>query len=518
MITVELTISNTLTRVLFLNVNTAHDFYLLESIGKSIKNACKYIDSNIAYNNKQGRLYKNPEISIHEIIDGEIHFPTGILSSIVKIIERIDSQIEITYKFTYEETKVENRELDSKLRQYQKDAVLFAIEKRRCIIKSPTGSGKSLMLVELIKFFPRDKILIIVPGTDLLRQLADTISSNLKLDIKKELGLLGGGFKHKGRITIGTWRSIHNKLKSDPNFYKGIKVLIIDECHHAGNNTYYSIGKELKDADVRVGFSATPVRQAGDIVALHGLLGEQYYEILAEDLVKQKYLLKPKYYAVIVNHKDCIFKKYNPRTKTYNTPNSKPDREEVYVTQIVNSQTRNNIIVRLIEKYNQTMVLPYLLLVDRIDHGEILQGKLKKVKIDIPFIKGDTIGKDRQECVKKLINKELNGLIASRIFNEAQDIPAIGLLVIAGGGSSAKRTIQQVGRITRLYEGKTQPPIVIDIKDVERYYLLTNYVERRNSIANIFPNAQYEVSTKEMIDVIKNYNESNRNTKSPYSS
>ena len=87
-------------------------------------------------------------------------------------------------------TKIKDVELDEKkvngfikalkvpmeTREYQKEAFTHALTKNRCLLLSPTASGKSLIIYFLVRFNllrldKNKKILIIVPTTSLVEQL-----------------------------------------------------------------------------------------------------------------------------------------------------------------------------------------------------------------------------------------------------------------------------------------------------------------------------------------------------------
>ena len=50
-----------------------------------------------------------------------------------------------------------------RLRDYQNSAVRYSINKRRCVLLSPTASGKSLIIYYLVRYYFPQKSLIIVP-------------------------------------------------------------------------------------------------------------------------------------------------------------------------------------------------------------------------------------------------------------------------------------------------------------------------------------------------------------------
>jgi type I site-specific restriction endonuclease len=62
-----------------------------------------------------------------------------------------------------------------KARDYQKDAIKYALTNRNGILLSPTASGKSLIIYLLIRYFleynKTQKILLIVPTTSLVKQM-----------------------------------------------------------------------------------------------------------------------------------------------------------------------------------------------------------------------------------------------------------------------------------------------------------------------------------------------------------
>ena len=70
------------------------------------------------------------------------------------------------------------------LREHQKQIVESCLKHKRGIVKSPTASGKSWAIAELIRILIKDslKILITVPTINLLDQMARDINEYLKLN------------------------------------------------------------------------------------------------------------------------------------------------------------------------------------------------------------------------------------------------------------------------------------------------------------------------------------------------
>ena len=58
-----------------------------------------------------------------------------------------------------------------KLRDYQSNAVRYAIDQERCLLLSPTASGKSLIIYYLMRYYFPRRTLIIVPTLSLVNQM-----------------------------------------------------------------------------------------------------------------------------------------------------------------------------------------------------------------------------------------------------------------------------------------------------------------------------------------------------------
>ena len=79
------------------------------------------------------------------------------------------------------------------VRDYQKEAFVYATKKNRCLLLSPTASGKSLITYLLVRFNilrlkeQKKKILIIVPTTSLVEQLFKDFKSLRDLNLDFDL-------------------------------------------------------------------------------------------------------------------------------------------------------------------------------------------------------------------------------------------------------------------------------------------------------------------------------------------
>jgi superfamily II DNA or RNA helicase len=212
------------------------------------------------------------------------------------------------------------------------------------------------------------------------------------------------------------------------------KALIIDEAHLAAIITE-EIGSEAKNAYYRVGLSATPWRTDNQEIRIEGTLGRKIIELSASDLIERGFLVPPKIFMV-----NC---EYFEEAKTY---------QEVYSLNIVNNWERNYRIKQFAEELKANSK-PTLILVERKEHGEILEGMIE----DAVFVPGGDKGFDdptdeEKNYRRRMLNAVENNdivLIATQWANVGVDAPRISCLILAGSNQSSVTTYQQVGRVLR---------------------------------------------------------------------
>jgi len=460
-----------------------------------LKTNLTYVDSKIDYNNKMSTYgtYKDPNVCL---LDYKNKFYTGLLARVawvldncgeeyklIKLVDNVQPSLSIT--------------LPEWLYDHQKKIISKCLEVKRGIVQAPTGSGKSITMAWLIKHFPTEEIIITVPEKNLLKQLKNTLENIFD---NEEIGEVSGNKKEFRRVTVGIINSLSKIAKDNPHRFKQTEVLICDEAHRVGANFYRDLCEACINTDYRIGFSATAWREGGDDKVMEGLLGPIMFKINEKDLIEQGILTRPVYIEVPFNSPNKTYSKYNNYTKVYNTKNGKPDRNEVYNHCVIKNPARNNLIINTVIAYlKSNNPLPCLVLIQNVEHGEVLQSLFKLRGLNVPFVYGKSSLKERRALVEELKSGKLRVAIASSVFNEGQDIPNLGLGIIAGGGGSESRIIQQIGRFIRKYPNKTKG-VVIDIADSEQYYLKYNYQTRQQKIINTYPKSLIRLTADKLLE------------------
>ena len=128
---------------------------------------------------------------------------------------------------------------------------------------------------------------------------------------------------------------------------------------------------------------------------------------------------------------------------------------------------RNDVISKLTCKLNNNA----LVLVDYIEHGELLYNAIKEVcpNKKIYFIRGEVEVEERDK-VRKLM-EECNDVVVvaiSKIFSTGINIKNLHYIIFACGGKAKVKIIQSVGRGLRLHINKDKL-IIFDINDNLHY-------------------------------------------------
>ena len=147
------------------------------------------------------------------------------------------------------------------LRPYQDDSITavaqkIAAGKRKVVFQLPTGGGKTVTFAGLSRrYLARNdkKVLILVHREELLQQSRRTLYE--WYDIVAHPVVAGKMYLPNVPVYTGMVETAYNRLKKNPNYFAGVGLVIIDECH-LGN--FKKMHQYFQDA-IFIGFTATPI-------------------------------------------------------------------------------------------------------------------------------------------------------------------------------------------------------------------------------------------------------------------
>ena len=329
--------------------------------------------------------------------------------------------------------------------EHQITAVTHAINNNRCLLLSPTGSGKSLIIYALVRYYldkipPDKKILIIVPTTSLVQQLYsdfDEYSSKSKWQAKDNIHTVFAG-KDKlseKRVIISTWQSIY---KLDENYFNNFSSCFGDECHLFKSKSLTTLMTKLKQCEYRIGTTGTLDDSLAHKLVIEGLFGRVINVTTTKSLMDKDLLSQLEI--------DCILLKYPERIR--NSVKRITYQDEI--DWLVHNTDRNNFISNLTVnlKGNTLVLFQYV-----EKHGKPLHKLIKKKagdKRDVFFVFGGTDVEVREKIRNITETKDDAIIVASYgTFSTGISIRKLHNIIFSSPSKSRIRVLQSIGRQLR---------------------------------------------------------------------
>jgi len=363
-----------------------------------------------------------------------------------------------------------------KPRPYQYKAVYEALKNNRKLLLSPTGSGKSLMIYSIVRYYAATskKILIVVPTTSLVEQMVnDFIDYGWNADsfVHK---IYGGKDKNTDKnIIISTWQSIY---KFPKRYFDDIDCVIGDEAHLFKSKSLTGIMTKLHNAKYRFGFTGTLDGSKTHKWVLEGLFGSCDRVTKTDDLIKSGHLSKFRIKILLCQHAPQHFETYHDE-----------------IDYLVEHRGRNNLIKNLVKDLEGNT----LVLFNYVEkHGEPLHDLINSnVKEDrkVFFVHGGTEVGDREE-VRLITEKENDAIIVASYgtFSTGINIKRLHNIVFASPSKSRVRNLQSIGRVLRVGTGKEVATLYDIADDIGGQNYTIKHLNERVNIYNE-ENFKYEV-------------------------
>lgn len=385
------------------------------------------------------------------------YFRTGLLSDVLNTLKKIECDPEVIY---HESESLDLNDKNIKgfnYYDYQESLIDRALEAKRCIVKSPTGSGKTLIMAGMVKALEGQKMVILFNAKQLLRQTYEFFTDACGFS---NVGLsFGDGYIH-GNIMLCTIQSIETILDTH---LTDAGVLMVDECHEFANGkiTLPAI-QSFPNAFYRFGFTATVPSDNIPLNNLKGAFGEIIEQKTTSDLVEEGTLTKP-----IIQLID--------RPYAANGIDESMSYMDVYDNFIVNNTDRNSMIKTVVTSIrNSNKNAKILVLTKSLEHGRILKDLIGG---DCEFLEGANSLAERYQAIDRFRQNDGNNvLIGTKILQTGVNIQEITHFINARGMKSEIATLQALGRSLRKHESKSKV-FVYDFLDKEKY--LSNHSKAR---------------------------------------
>ena len=357
---------------------------------------------------------------------------------------------------------------DRQPRDYQLDAFVHAVRKRRALLLSPTASGKSLIIYLLSRFFRSnpDKILIVVPTTSLVHQMAsDFISYGCNEQYIHKI------FSGQEKLTdapfvITTWQSVYKLPKT---WYAQFHCVIGDEAHLFKANSLKTMMTKLVNCPYRFGFTGTLDGTQTHKLVLEGMFGQVKKVTTTVELMDQNHITRLKIKAITLSYSDDLRKTY------------KGIDYQSEIDFIVTHPPRNKFITNLVLSQKQNTLVLFKLKT----HGKSLFDQITSKCNDRKtfYVDGDIDGLVRED-IRKAVEEEQNAIIIASLgtFSTGVNIRNLHNVIFTSPSKSRIKTLQSIGRSLRLNTNK-EFATLYDIADdlswkSKKNHTILHFIER----------------------------------------
>lgn len=298
--------------------------------------------------------------------------------------------------------------------------------KKGVLIQSPPGSGKSIVIAEIVRLATRKggTVLFLAHRRELLDNIRETLEQN-EVDLSKVIIL--SAVMAKNRL---------NKLPK-------LSLIITDEGHHGKAKTYMDIYNHFKEIP-RLGFTATPYR----------LNGEGFTDIY-EEMVEG-----PSIQWLIDHHNLAPYRWYSiPLIDRSKVDFKNMSREAESSARLFESDaTIQGDIVKNYKKYadgQQAIVYAPTIQVSKMIVKWFNDNGIYAVHAD-----GKTPTKERDDIMANFKSKKITILSNVDLISEGFNVPDVGVIILCRPTQSIVLHLQQSMRGMRYRENKTS--IVLD--------------------------------------------------------
>ena len=362
-------------------------------------------------------------------------------------------------------------------RDYQIDAIWHAIQSNRCLLLSPTASGKSLIIYTLVRYYHlmNLKTLILVPTTSLVEQMYSDFIDYGWEDKYIHRVYAGMDKGSKKPVVISTWQSIY---KLHRPYFAQYGCIIGDEAHLFKAKSLTDIMAKSGEVKYRFGLTGTLDGTQTHRLVLEGLFGQVKKIISTKELIDRGTLAKLDIDCIVLKHteEECKRVRYYRYAEEINYLVSHPKRNKFIEKLCANIKGNTLLLFQLVEK-----------------HGVLLYNEIKTLDRKVFFVYGGTTTETREK-IRAITEKEKDAIIVASYgtFSTGINIRAINNIVFASPSKSRIRVLQSIGRGLRQSEDKSKVKL-FDVSDNISYKSRQNFTYRHlNERLNIYKEEQFK--------------------------
>ena len=327
--------------------------------------------------------------------------------------------------------------------------------RKKAILISSTGTGKTLLSAFDVKQVNPDRMLFVVHRENIARK---AMESYRKVMPDKKYGMFTGNTKDTDcDFLFATIQTIGKREYLETFDKKEFSYIVVDEVHHAGASMHMNL-IDYFEPDFLLGMTATPERS--DDFDIYKLFDYNIaYEIRLQQAMEYDLL--------------CPFHYYGISDLTIDGEEVE-DYEDIM---LLASEQRATHMIDAAMKYGHSGdYLHGLIFVSRKEEARRLSHIFNERGFRTIALTGEDSEEFRQECIDRLekddSDDKLDYIFTVDIFNEGIDIPCVNQVILARPTESAIVFVQQLGRGLRKDEGKDYLNVIDIIGNYTKNYLI----------------------------------------------
>lgn len=334
------------------------------------------------------------------------------------------------------------------LRDFQREAIINSLLKRRGVVVSPTASGKSLIIYGILRFAldfgMLTKIALVVPKVGLVAQMINDFKDYSVLngwDAEANChGIVGGKDKDSSApIYVTTWQSIVNL---DEEYFAQFDGYLPDEAHTCKAKSMRFVSEAMSNAYFRIGTTGTNDQK--NLMMIEALLGPDIPTISTRELIDRG---DASHFRV-----KSIVMRYPQEDREMAYALREKDKRTAYGLErnfLYSRPKRNKLIVAICKQIKRGNTL---VVFNKIEHGKLLYEMLREALPgrNVYYVAGSVDGDDR-EVIRTEINDDKGavGVVSLQTFSTGVSIRNLHNLIFPIPMKAEITIKQTIGRMLR---------------------------------------------------------------------
>ncbi len=336
---------------------------------------------------------------------------------------------------------------------HQEHAVVAAIARQNCIVRAPTGSGKTTMGFAVAA---RLKLptLVIVPTKGIFKQWLKR--ATVELGIKpRDVGVIQGKTRRIAPLTIAMQKTVSLMIESgDHDVLESFGLVLGDEVHLYAARTFFGAVDPIP-AKYRVGFSADEHRQDRKEFLIYDVFGQVACTVERQAVIDRGHIVDTEVFVVPTDFE----------APWYGVPEEEPEEGEEekdldfdrLLKEMAADEPRSELVTwcaaHVLEQGRQLLVMAH-----QREHCRAIDAALVARGVSSGFLIG---GQDYEAEFDRSIAGLTEGRVRCAVgtiqaIGYGIDLPAIGDVLLSTPVAGNKYLFNQIrGRVCRGSKGKT---------------------------------------------------------------